>query len=72
MSIPSTTTPDPEILTAATNAIAVGSVAYQTELERFRYVVTLSVRHGLPVGDAARAAGLTCEQITTLINQGEL
>ena len=63
---------DPEIIAAAHNAVAVAGVAYHEELERLRYVVTLGIRHGLTVGDTARAAGLTCEQVATLVNQGEL
>lgn len=63
---------DDELHTAAINAAAVASVAYHVELERFRYVLTLGVRHGATVGDLATAAGITCEQAATLINQGEL
>lgn len=67
-----TTTHDPAIVDAAINAAAVASVAYQLELERFRYVITLGLRHGAPVVALAAAAGLTCDQVATLVNQGEL
>ena len=68
----STPAPEPAIIDAAINAAAVASLAYQLELERFRYVVTLGARHGAPLDDLARCTGLTREQVSTLINQGEL
>lgn len=63
---------DPAIVDAAVNAAAVASIAYQLELERLRYVITLGLRHGATVQALAAAAGLTCDQIATLVNQGEL
>lgn len=63
---------DPALINAAVNAFAVASTAYQLELERFRYVGTLALRHGATVGDLAAAGGITCEQVATLVNQGEL
>jgi hypothetical protein len=71
-SIPTSVVPDAQLRDAAINAMAIASVAYHTELERFRYVITLGLRHGASVEEAARATGLTCEQISTLVNQGEL
>jgi hypothetical protein len=65
-------TPDPELRTAAINAAAVAGVAYYTELERFRYVLTLGLSHGAVLGELARAAGVSCEQAAMLVNQGEL
>lgn len=70
--IVSTPTPDPALVNAAINAAAVASVAYQLELERFRYVLTLGVRHGAQLADLATAAGITCEQAAELVNGGQL
>lgn len=61
-----------ELRTAAINAAAVAGVAYYTELERFRYVLTLGLRHGAVLGELAQAAGISCEEAATLINQGAL
>jgi len=72
MPIVPTPAPDPELRTAAINAAAVAGVAYYTELERFRYVLTLGLSHGAVLGELADAASITCEQAATLVNQGEL
>jgi len=63
---------DPVIRDACINAVAVASIAYQEELGRLRYVLSLAAEKGLPVSEIANAAGLPCEQVATLVNQGEL
>lgn len=70
--VPPPAAPDQALIDAAINAAAVASVAYQLELERFRYVLILGAQHGATIGQLAVGAGLACEQVATLINQGEL
>lgn len=67
-----TVTAEDLVIDAVLNAVAVASTAYQEERGRFRHVTTIAVQHGAPVNQVAAAAGLSCEQLATLINEGEL
>lgn len=51
-------TPDPSILDAAHNALAVASLQYASAVDALRYFLQCAHGHGLTVADCCHATGL--------------
>ena len=60
-------TPDPAILDAAHNALAVASLQYVSATNALRHILQCAQSHGLSVADCCHATGLDEPFVTRLL-----